>query len=40
MTKLTVAFRSFEKAPNYWLSLNIESTAAVSSCHASDVPTP
>ena len=40
MTKLIVAFRSFAKAPNYGLNLRIESTAAVSSCHASEVPTP
>ena len=40
MTKLIVAFRNFAKAPNYGLNLRIESTAAVSSYHASNAPTP
>ena len=40
MTKLTAAFRSFEKAPNNGLNLSIESTADVSSYHAANVPKP
>jgi hypothetical protein len=40
MTKLIVIFGSFEKVPNNGLNLSTESTAAVTSYNASNVPTP